>query len=339
MTSTLNPINFSMSFARVALAGLIAAATLTACGGGGGGEDDETETLYVALDYPTELVTAQLWQPLSISPILAGLDGKTAVCSADSALPTGITLDSRTCVISGVPSATGEQSVNIRLTVAGYEGSIYSEARFKVPQPTLSIQGGVQGLGDIDLNLPWMQAVQVPASVGGYVAAPGDTVAYELDFGELPRGLALNGATGVISGTVTLGNTPNSDTFRLRARITRGGLSVLSESVMVDPFIESPYDLSYAEITGKVGTAMSFPVNVAGGIQLGDQFTYQLTEYTDSGSCDLFVSSGVSINPSTGEISGTPLRSMLGCLGVSWTVTRGAAFYTARIRVPTIIAP
>jgi hypothetical protein len=182
---------------RVLLA-LMLATQLAACGGG---SNDEPQTLYVTFEYTNTTVTGGLFQSIEVSPTLDGLSGHTPTFRTADPLPPGLSLNSRTGVISGVTTAPFlSNPVTVILSVDGYEGELSATTWFSITsQFSVSYQ-----VSRLTLGVP----VSVIPTVAGLTAQ--DTVSFTIEpaipqvtTGALPAGLSLNPLTGEISGTPT----------------------------------------------------------------------------------------------------------------------------------------
>lgn len=108
---------------------LLLAATLAACGGGGGGcSDDDLE---VSFSYPDVFSVYRTDAGVPITTQTPRTEGVPASCEADrrfsldwGSLPTGVSLDGRTGVISGTPREPGYHLFGVKLTVKGLSGSV-----------------------------------------------------------------------------------------------------------------------------------------------------------------------------------------------------------------------
>lgn len=180
------------------LLAVVLAAQLAACGGGG---NDEPATLYITFEYASTTVTGGLFQSIVVTPTLDGLDGHTPNFRTADPLPQGLSLNSRTGVISGLTTAPFlNNPVTVILGVDGYEGALSATVWFDI-RSQFSVNYQVSRL---TLGVP----VSVMPTVAGLTAQ--DTVSFtiepaipQLSTGALPTGLSLNPSTGEISGTPT----------------------------------------------------------------------------------------------------------------------------------------
>jgi hypothetical protein len=148
----------------------------------------------------------------------------------------------------------------------------------------VDLECGTCGAGKATVGTPYSEKL---AATGG--TAP---YTYAITSGTLPPGLTLNTSTGVISGTPT---TAGSYTFTSTVTDSLGKTDYASCTINV---IAPPLDLQCGTCgAGKatVGIAYSAMLSVIGGTA---PFTYSIV----SGS----LPPGLSLNPSTGAITGTP---------------------------------
>jgi hypothetical protein len=123
------------------------------------------------------------------------------------------------------------------------------------------------------------------------LSASGGTTPYTWSIisGALPAGLSLNSSTGIISGTPTTVQTAN-----FTVQVSGGGTATRDFSIVVNPV--GTLTITTASLPGgTVNSAYSQPVNATGGTQ---PYTWSIS----AGS----LPAGLSINSSTGVISGTP---------------------------------
>ena len=198
-------------------------------------------------------------------------------------LPAGLSFDGTASTISGTPTSTGSHQVTIQVrdqdgTVESRQFSIQIEAAPEAPTiTTSSLPDGTVG-----------------ASYSAQLSASGGETPYSwsLSSGSLPAGLSLNSSTGQISGT------PGSaGTRSFTAQVTgHDGLSsTKSLSVSIEEASEAPTITTRSLPDGTVGESYSAELSASGG---ATPYSWSLS----SGS----LPSGLSLNSSTGEISGTP---------------------------------
>jgi len=200
-------------------------------------------------------------------------------------LPAGLTLNGASGAITGTPSAP-VASTALTFTVSDSGSPVQSKSVSLTltiaPAPlaitTTSLPNGTVGL-----------------AYSTTLAATGGTTPFtwSLASGTLPTGLSLNPSTGAITGTpsATVAATP------LTFTVSDSGSPVQSKSVSLTLTIAPvPLIITTASLpSGKVGVAYSTTLAATGGTT---PFTWSLT----SG----LLPTGLSLNSSTGAITGTP---------------------------------
>jgi len=221
--------------------------------------------------------------------------------------------------LSSVPVSTGatQKSVNVTGTVPG--NAVLAQTGLRVRLTTAGSLGafGIATNGEVEdyFITPTCPAVALsPASLAAgilsnaysqTVTASGGTApyTYALSSGTLPPGVTLNAATGVLSGTPNAAGTFN---FTLSATDANGCAGTQTYAVvMTCPGLAiTPTTLT----TGTVGTSFSQTLSASGGASPYGSWT------VTSGT----LPAGLSLNASTGVISGTPTAS--NGAGASFTV-------------------
>lgn len=223
-TSTLSstaarPRQSKAASARRRTLGLVASLCLlvSACGGG---SDDPGEELVVTFDYPQE-TRVQLFAPILVQPTLDGLAGHTPTIgvtpSLGGSMPMGLTANSRTGAVSGTATQPGQHLFAANLTARGVEGNLTASFSIVVESPIrISYPSTAPTLSTGQSLAPAM-----PSVTG---LEPGDTVAFAPSpTMQLPAGVAIDPATGAISGTPSV--SPGTHGVFVRATVTRNGLA------------------------------------------------------------------------------------------------------------------
>jgi LmbE family N-acetylglucosaminyl deacetylase len=232
---------------------------------------------------------------LSLQITATDADGDTLTYSAGG-LPAGLSINSSSGRITGTPTAAG--AANVTLMVSDGRGGSDTESFTWtiVPAnvaPVLTNPGAQDGIVGEGVNL------QVTAT-----DADSDT----LTFGAsgLPAGLSIQSSTGRITGTPTAAGTFN---VSVTVNDGRGGSDTESFTWSVVPANVPPVLSNPGNQTGTVGTALSLQL-MANDVD-GDTLGYAATG----------LPAGLTINSSTGRISGTP--TSVGTANVTIAVSDG----------------
>ena len=199
------------------------------------------------------------------------------------ALPAGLTLNPSTGQISGTPTTLGTSTFTIGAVDAnGCTGAQTYSITINFPCVTLVFSPAT--LPDGTVGVAYSQTV---TATNG--SAP---ITYSVSSGALPAGLSLNSANGDITGTPTTVETAN---FTISAVDNNGCTGSQAYSITIDsacvPLVFSPTTLP----DGTVGTAYSQTVTATNG-------TAPITYSVSAGA----LPAGLSLDTSTGDITGTP---------------------------------
>jgi subtilisin-like proprotein convertase family protein len=227
----------------------------------------------------------------AISPVSHTASGGTAPYSwSATGLPPGLSISSPTGSITGTPTAAG----TYRVTVTATDSS--SPARTGITYYSWSVALAVSNPGN------QTSAVGTAISSVSHTAS-GGTAPYSWSASGLPSGLSINSSTGSISGAPTA-----AGTYSVTVKATdssspaKTGRASYSWTVMPGLAVSNP-----GNQTSAVGTAISSVGHTASG---------GTAPYSWSASG---LPSGLSINSSTGSISGAPTAA--GTYSVTVTVT------------------
>ncbi|HJV90776.1 MAG TPA: putative Ig domain-containing protein [Holophagaceae bacterium] len=278
------------------------------------------ETAALGLSYPTPKFFPQNaaigTQAATLTNGTSGVSSTYAVTSGS--LPAGLSLNAATGDITGTPTTAGVSTFTITAT---------NGTRTATATPTYTVEL-TSALG-LSYTTPkfFPQGSVIPTQSGMVSnATPGVSTAYAVTAGSLPAGLSLNAATGDITGTPT---TAGVSTFTIT--VTNGTRTATATPTYTVE-LTSALGLNYS-------TPQTFPPNVAIAPQgatvtngtPGVATTYAVT----SGA----LPTGLSLNTTTGDITGTPTTAGLSTFTVTATNgTRTATkvvSYTIQTPAPT----
>jgi len=200
-------------------------------------------------------------------------------------LPTGLLLNSASGQLSGTPSALGNFQFTITATdsVGCQRSRAYTVIIAAAMCPAISLAPPTLPGGTI--GSPYNQTVSASGGATPYV--------YTLTAGGLPPGLLLNPGTGQISGTLT---TVGSFGFTVTATDINFCVASRPYTILVSQAICPPLTLAPAFLASMfVGQPYNQVFVASGGTT---PYTYSVT----SGA----LPAGLSLNPQSGVLSGTP---------------------------------
>ena len=216
-------------------------------------------------------------------------------------LPAGLTVNTSTGLISGTPTTAGTYTVTISATNAGGTGSATLTLTIKPAPPVIT--SSLTATGQVGVAFSYtITATNSPTSYNATV----------LPAGVLPAGLSVNTSTGVISGTPTTAGTYNVTISATNAGGTGGATLTLTINPPA-PVIQPPFTA-----TGQVGVAFSYTITA----------TNSPTSYNATG-----LPAGLTVNTSTGLISGTPTTAGTYTVTISATNAGGTGSHTLTLTI------
>jgi len=191
-------------------------------------------------------------------------------------MPNGLSFNALTGAVSGTPTTSTTQTFTIRATDAN--GST-TDNTFTIPNNGPSWVTEAGALPIFSKNVAYSTTVS---------ATDDGTIVYSIVSGSLPAGVSLNSSTGVISGTPTSGL---SRSFTIRAQDDAGN------------YVDRAFSTANTVPTW-VTTSSTFtrPTNVAFSLTLSATEDSTIVYSVASGT----LPTGLSLNSTTGVISGTP---------------------------------
>lgn len=223
-----------------------------------------------------------------------------------SSLPGGLSLNSESGVISGVPTASGVSYVDITATNDYGSTDItlpLTIAAAAVTPPVITSAASTTAT----VGVPFTYQITASGTPTGYLASG------------LPAGLTVSPTTGVISGTPT---TVGTYAPILSAR-NAGGTGTLTLALTV---MSAPAPVVTSSLTATATTDQSFSYQITAA--------NSPTSFAASG-----LPSGLTIAPTTGLISGVPLAPGVFSVTLNASSANGTGAATLALTVAQITAP
>ncbi|MEO8751652.1 MAG: IPTL-CTERM sorting domain-containing protein [Casimicrobiaceae bacterium] len=239
-------------------------------------------------------------------------------------LPAGLSLNPATGAITGTPTTFGTFNFTITATDAnGCPGTrAYSVVIAAATCPAIVLNPALLPSGHI--GTPYSQIVSASGGLAPYT--------YAVSSGALPGGLLLNSLTGAITGTPTTAGIFN---FTIMATDSNGCPGSRPYVIVISAIVCPTITLSPASLPNVViGVPYNQTISASGGTA---PYTYTVS----SGA----LPTGLSLNPATGAITGTP--NAVGIFNFTITATdangcTGSQSYSSSIAavfVPTSAIP
>mmetsp|Transcript_43475 Transcript_43475/g.81642 ORF Transcript_43475/g.81642 Transcript_43475/m.81642 type:complete len:1130 (+) Transcript_43475:102-3491(+) len=225
-------------------------------------------------NYPEASALYPLLRKMSLEP---RVDGHVAEFSVQPELPAGLTLDPKTGIISGMPTANSEETK--------YEVT----ARNDTGAATTTVSFAVQLMPPAELDYPRIDDLyEVNEDVLLEPEVEGGATSWTVE-PALPEGMALDGDTGQITGAPKV--TAEEASYVVTASNEAGGTSVVLTFAVTAP---PPTGLSYPAVDDVV---VGEEVLLEAELEVGVCSTF---------SVDPALPEGLALDPKSGTISGVP---------------------------------
>ncbi|MFN7562019.1 MAG: beta strand repeat-containing protein, partial [Prosthecobacter sp.] len=227
-------------------------------------------------------------------------------------LPSGLTLNTTTGAITGKPTNATAQTFTITATDAN---ACPGTRSYTITPTCPTITVNPTSLSNGTVGIAYSQTASATGGTAPYT--------YSISAGTLPAGLTLNSTSGVISGTPTTSNGAGTS-ITITATDSLGCTGSRPLNLKICPVVT----LGTFTTTGTVGTAYSQTVTASGG---ATPYTFAVTSGTLPG--------GLTLNASTGVISGTPNVEISSTVTITATDANGCPgtrSYTLAMSCPPI---
>jgi Putative Ig domain len=234
--------------------------------------------------------------------------GVTPYDYSAAGLPAGLSVNSSTGAITGTPAASSAGAASVVITV---KDSTQPTAQSAKATLSLAVVAAVPP-SQLTITTTSLPGGTVGASYSASMATSGGTTPYTYSATGLPEGLSINSSTGAITGTPAASSVGTAsvvitvkDSTQPTAQSAKATLSL----AVVAAVLSSPLTITTTSLPGgTVAASYSASIAASGGTT---PYTYSATGLPE----------GLSINSSTGAITGTPAASSVGTAPVEVTVT------------------
>ncbi len=245
---------------------------------------------------PAALPAATVGQTYAASVSGSGGVAPYTWAVTSGSLPPGLSLNPNTGAITGTPTSAGSSTAGITVTDSSNPTPATASGTFSV-----TVNPAQWQLGIATSSLP-SGTVSQPYSAT--VTATGGTTPYSWSATGLPKGLTLNSATGVLSGTPT-----KAGTFTVAVKVADSSKPTGKATATLTLTVIPQLAVSASALpAGTVGQSYAASVSGSGGVA---PYTWAVT----SGS----LPAGLSLDPNTGAITGTPTSAGSSTAGITVT--------------------
>jgi hypothetical protein len=218
-------------------------------------------------------------------------------------LPPGLSLNTATGLISGAPTTAGNYSVTVKAINSSGSGSFTLNITVEIAVPKINGPYTV----DTFRSEPFTYTISAKNSPTSFTASG------------YPSGFSFNSTTGTLSGTPT---TTGTSSIAISATNSTGtGTSTLTLNVTAQP---APAITSASTMTGTTGAPFSYSISA----------TNSPTSYSVTG-----LPNGLSLDATTGIISGTPVDSGTSVVHLNAANGGGSATKLLTLTIALQLAP
>jgi len=260
----------------------------------------------------------------------ADSDGDVLTYSA-TGLPTGLTINTSTGAIGGTLSFTANANSPYSVVVTARDPS-NAPATQAFTWIVTNVNQAPNAVGTI-ANRSDLEGVAVnQATAANFGDADGETLAYSAT--GLPTGLSISASTGAISGTLSFTANANSPySVVVTARDPANASATQAFTWTVPNVNRAPTATAIADGVATAGVAYTFVAGPSFADPDGDVLTFSASGLPDT----------LTIDPVTGEISGTPIEDDVDVYTVTVTATdtgnaTGSAQFELDVRSASIFS-